>query len=33
MAAIPGPFGQAPGQEIKDDLCRFRQMMETGEIL
>jgi uncharacterized membrane protein len=31
-AAIAGLFGQAPGQEIKDDLCRFKQLMETGEI-
>lgn len=25
-------FGQEPGQQIKDDLRRFKQLMETGEI-
>jgi uncharacterized membrane protein len=31
-AAIAGLLGQAPGQTIKEDLRRFKQLMETGEI-
>jgi uncharacterized membrane protein len=26
-------FGRAPGQEVEEDLRRFKQMMETGEII
>ncbi len=31
-AAIAGMFLQSPGEQIKDDLRRFKQLMETGEI-
>lgn len=26
-------FGEEPGQQITDDLRRFKQVMETGEVL
>lgn len=31
-AAIAKLFGEAPDQQIEDDLRRFKQLMETGEI-
>jgi uncharacterized membrane protein len=31
-AAVAGLFLQSPGEQIKDDLRRLKQMMETGEI-
>ncbi len=31
-AAIAGLFLQSPGEQIKDDLRRLKQLMETGEI-
>jgi uncharacterized membrane protein len=31
-AAIAKLFGKAPGQQIKEDLRRFKQKMETGEV-
>ncbi len=31
-AAVAGMFLQSPGEQIKDDLRRFKQLMETGEI-
>ena len=30
-AALAGLFLQSPGEEIKDDLRRLKQLMETGE--
>jgi uncharacterized membrane protein len=32
-AGIAKIFGQAPEQKIKDDLFRFKQVMETGEVI
>jgi uncharacterized membrane protein len=32
-AAIAKLFGEAPEQQIKGDLCRFKQVMETGEVV
>jgi uncharacterized membrane protein len=26
-------FGEAPEQQLRDDLRRFKQVMETGEVL
>lgn len=31
-AAIADLLGQAPGQRIREDLRRFKQLMETGEV-
>jgi uncharacterized membrane protein len=31
-AAVAGLFGQSPGENIKDDLRRFKALMETGEV-
>ena len=32
-AGIAKLFGDAPEQKIKGDLCRFKQVMETGEVV
>ncbi len=32
-AAVARLFGEEPGQQIKDDLRRFKQVMETGEVV
>jgi uncharacterized membrane protein len=32
-AAIAKLFGEEPGQQIGDDLRRFKQVMETGEVV
>ena len=26
-------FGEEPGQQVRDDLRRFKQVMETGEVV
>jgi uncharacterized membrane protein len=31
-AAVAWLLGQAPGQQIHEDLCRFKQIMETGTV-
>ena len=31
-AAVAKLFGQDPKRQIRDDMCRFRQLMETGQI-
>ena len=31
-AALAKVFGEAPEQQIGDDLSRFKMLMETGEI-
>jgi uncharacterized membrane protein len=31
-AAVAGLFGEAPQQQLRDDLHRLRQVLETGEI-
>ncbi|HKG22545.1 MAG TPA: cyclase, partial [Blastocatellia bacterium] len=32
-AAIAKLFGEAPEQQIKGDLFRFKQVLETGEVV
>lgn len=32
-AAVAKLFGEEPGQQITDDLRRFKQVMETGEVV
>lgn len=32
-ATVAKLFGQEPGQQIRDDLRRFKQVMETGEVV
>ena len=32
-AAVARLFGEEPGQQIYDDLCCFKQVMETGEVI
>ncbi len=32
-AAVARLFGEEPDQQIKDDLRRFKQVMETGEVV
>lgn len=32
-AAVAKLFGEEPGQQIRDDLRRFKQVLETGEVL
>ena len=32
LAKVARAFGESPEQQIKDDLRRFKQLMETGEI-
>ena len=32
-AAIAKLFGEEPGQQVRDDLRRFKQVMETGEVV
>ncbi len=31
--AVANLFGEEPGQQIRDDLRRFKQVMETGEVV
>src|SRR5262249_46834300 len=31
-AAVAGLFGEAPGSQVREDLRRFKQLMEAGEI-
>jgi uncharacterized membrane protein len=31
-ATIAKLFGEEPGKQIEEDLCRFKQLMETGEV-
>jgi uncharacterized membrane protein len=32
-AGLAKLFGEAPAQQMQDDLHRFKQVMETGEVL
>jgi uncharacterized membrane protein len=32
-ATIATLFGEEPGQQIQDDMRRFKQVMETGEVV
>jgi hypothetical protein len=32
-ATVAKLFGQEPGQQVQEDLCAFKQLMETGEIV
>ncbi|WP_308259107.1 SRPBCC family protein [Pseudonocardia sp. H11422] len=32
-AAVAKLFGEEPGQQVRDDLRRFKQVMETGEVV
>ena len=31
-AAVAKLFGEEPGQQVREDLRRFKQLMETGEV-
>jgi uncharacterized membrane protein len=32
-ALVAKLFGEEPGQQVRDDLRRFKQVVETGEVL
>ena len=32
-AMVAKLFGEEPGQQLRDDLRRFKQVMETGEVV
>jgi hypothetical protein len=32
-AAVAKLFGEEPSQQVRDDLRRFKQVMETGEVV